>query len=333
MSNQNRDIDFQGYDEGSTGSRWGRILDAFTGLKLVKFLSHPTLGGLWGFGLANDTPLCAVDVSKGEVRLKKGTNIASAATISPAVGDGQVFHVTGVTPINTITARYSGDVIHLIADGAWSLTAAGNVKAGAGARAVNEMVTLVCDGTNWYEQRGAASTGVAIAESQVTNLVADLASKLNFADCSGARVPDAVKAANTFNGGANAVLTVTAKTAGAAGNSISLSFVDPGAPGAVLGVVVTDTVIVVNLATDGASALTADADTVRAAILAEPAAAALIDIDANVPPNGTGVMGALPDVALIGGLDLVPLTPARFYIDTANDDFYYSNLAAWVKVV
>src|SRR5512146_1523690 len=142
MSNQTRDIDFQGYDEGNGGTRWARVKDAFTTLTLVKVISNALKGGFWGFGLGNDAPLCAVDVSKGEVRLKKGANIASAATIALAVGDGQEFHVTGVVAIDTITPRFSGDRITFIADGAWSLTAAGNIKAGGGARAVNEAVLL-----------------------------------------------------------------------------------------------------------------------------------------------------------------------------------------------
>ena len=55
-----------------------------------------------------------------------GPTLASAATIAPTA---LITHVTGVAAIATITPPYPEftGVIFLIADGAWSWTAAGNI--------------------------------------------------------------------------------------------------------------------------------------------------------------------------------------------------------------
>lgn len=98
-------------------------------------------------------------------------------------------------------------------------------------------------------------------------------------------------------------ITYTAKVVDAAeadGNLISVAHVDPSALNAVLSVVVTGTAIVVNLATDGAGAITTDVDAIEAAILASPAAAALV----TAVQIGTGTELAI-DVAatfLAGGV-------------------------------
>lgn len=86
-----------------------------------------------------------------------GGAIASASTIVldslAAGGGGNTFHVTGTTTINTITGRGTGDVVTLIADGAWALGNAGNVKAAAAAMTVDRGVRLVWDAATsfWYE--------------------------------------------------------------------------------------------------------------------------------------------------------------------------------------
>lgn len=86
-------------------------------------------------------------------------------------------------------------------------------------------------------------------------------------------------------------LTFEADVAGSAGNDISITYVG----GAVLGVVVTGSAIVVTLET-GVS----DADAVKAAIEAVPAAASLVNI--TVTGTGTDVQVAAPIAHLSGGL-------------------------------
>lgn len=119
--------------------------------------------GLCAFG-NNTGPTALVDVSAGEVRYKVGSNIASASTISPAVGAGNVFHVTGTTTINTITARSigAGDWLTLIADGAWAFGTSGNIKATKSTMVANDAVTLFYDGTNWYQVNGPGSAVIPL---------------------------------------------------------------------------------------------------------------------------------------------------------------------------
>lgn len=59
-----------------------------------------------------------------------GATLASAATIAPV---SLITHVTGVASIATITPPYAEftGVIFLIADGAWTWTAAGNITVAA----------------------------------------------------------------------------------------------------------------------------------------------------------------------------------------------------------
>lgn len=77
--------------------------------------------------------------------------IASASTIAPTV---PVVHVSGTTPINTITVPTSWGRVGLIADGAWTWTAAGNI-ATAGAAVAGVIHNFYYDDTllKWYPER------------------------------------------------------------------------------------------------------------------------------------------------------------------------------------
>ena len=86
-------------------------------------------------------------------------------------------------------------------------------------------------------------------------------------------------------GASNAVVAFEAVAAGVGGNSITVAFVSPGSGTQTLNVVVTGKAIVVNLGY-AASAITSTANDVIAAILASPAAAALVTCDSGA---GTGV--------------------------------------------
>lgn len=74
--------------------------------------------------------------------------VASAATITPPAAD--VFKVSGVAAIATITPSYPGRTITLIFNSTASLTTGGNIKNGTFAGALDKTVTLICDGTSWY---------------------------------------------------------------------------------------------------------------------------------------------------------------------------------------
>lgn len=94
-------------------------------------------------------------------------------------------------------------------------------------------------------------------------------------------------------------LTYTAKRAGADGDLISVIHIDPTANDAELAVTVDGTAITVSLATGVAGAITSTAAEVKAAILASPAASALVTCEDE--GAGTGVVNALAVAFLATG--------------------------------
>jgi hypothetical protein len=102
--------------------------------------------------------------------------------------------------------------------------------------------------------------------------------------------------------GANNDMTFTADTAGVGGNSITVRYVDPAAISQSLGVVVAGSAITVNLATDGAGAITSTAAQVKTAIEASGPAAALVDVANAGGDSGAGVVTAMAVTPLAGGV-------------------------------
>jgi hypothetical protein len=83
-----------------------------------------------------------------------GAAVASAATLP--VPTGNVFHVTGTTNITggiTSTNLGTGVQITLIFDGILTVSSGGNliIVGGTFATTANDTLTLVYDGTNWFE--------------------------------------------------------------------------------------------------------------------------------------------------------------------------------------
>lgn len=81
-----------------------------------------------------------------------GASVASAAALP--LPTGRVFHVTGTTNVTSITSTNfgAGVVITLIFDGVLTFTDGNNLKlAGNFTTAADSTITLVYDGTNWYE--------------------------------------------------------------------------------------------------------------------------------------------------------------------------------------
>ena len=97
---------------------------------------------------------------------------------------------------------------------------------------------------------------------------------------------------------ADADLVITARSRHIGSDKISVTLVNPAAPSAALGVVVTGREIVVNLATSTASAITSTAVQVKAAIDALPAAAALVSV--ALETAGAGVVEAIAKTTLDG---------------------------------
>lgn len=80
-------------------------------------------------------------------------NVASATTT--ALGEGNLFHITGtttITTLNTCNAANNGRDLTLIFDGILTFTDGNNLKlAGNFVTTADDVIQLSCDGTNWYE--------------------------------------------------------------------------------------------------------------------------------------------------------------------------------------
>lgn len=114
----------------------------------------------------------------------------------------------------------------------------------------------------------------------------------------------AVKASlTTALAGANNDLAFLARSAGVAGNAITVEYVDPAANDAVLAVSVVGTAITVDLATDNAGVITSTAAQVLAALLASAPAMALISAALAPSNSGAGIVTALAATPLANGSD------------------------------
>lgn len=102
--------------------------------------------------------------------------------------------------------------------------------------------------------------------------------------------------------GTNNDLTFTAARAGAEGNNISITYIDPGAT-ASLSVVVTGTDIVVNLGY-AAGAITTTANLIKSAIASSVPASNLVTVADKAGNDGTGLVTAMTIKHLAGGADL-----------------------------
>lgn len=87
---------------------------------------------------------------EGNVGLQMPT-VASAATVT-LPGD-PVITISGTTTITSITASWAGRRVTLIFSGALTFTDGSNLKLnGNFVTTADDTITLVCDGTNWFEQ-------------------------------------------------------------------------------------------------------------------------------------------------------------------------------------
>lgn len=97
----------------------------------------------------------------------------------------------------------------------------------------------------------------------------------------------------------NADLTFTAVNPTFGGPYPTIAYVDPGAPGAALSVVVVGLAITVNLATDGGSVITTTAEEIQAAVNANGDALELVFVTLAPGNDGTGIVIALALTTLV----------------------------------
>jgi hypothetical protein len=146
----------------------------------------------------------------------------------------------------------------------------------------------------------------------------------------GAGVPDdtATATLSTALTGDNNDLDYTSVLVGAAGNTITIEYVDPEAADAVLAVSVVETAITFHLATDELLAITTTADDIKTALLASVEASALVTAADKAANDGSGVVTALEATALADGADAAGQTVAgcgSLYSDTTNGDLYINS--------
>lgn len=86
------------------------------------------------------------------VKLAKGADVASVAGAITLGDDGNYFDITGTNAITSITAKTAGTQVVLQFDSTASLVDGSNLKLnGNFTGAAEAQITLVSDGTNWFE--------------------------------------------------------------------------------------------------------------------------------------------------------------------------------------
>lgn len=113
------------------------------------------------FGGGSDTAIkrfsagvVATTDASGAIRGLQGGGAAVASAAALPLPTGNVFHVTGTTNVTSITSTNfaSGVCITLIFDGVLTVTDGSNLKlAGNFVTTADDTITLIYDGTNWYE--------------------------------------------------------------------------------------------------------------------------------------------------------------------------------------
>ena len=82
----------------------------------------------------------------------KGADVASAAGNIALGDDGNYFDITGTDAITSITIKQAGTVVTLQFDSTASLVDGGNLKLNGNFQgAAESQITLISDGTNWFE--------------------------------------------------------------------------------------------------------------------------------------------------------------------------------------
>lgn len=129
-----------------------------TGLRLAASCTV-NWGGSRDIGALSATVMKIGDGGAG-IRAIFGGGAAVASAAALPVPTGRVFHVTGTTNITSITSTnfQAGVAITMIFDGVLTVTDGGNLKlAGNFVTAADSTLSLVFDGTNWFETSRSAN--------------------------------------------------------------------------------------------------------------------------------------------------------------------------------
>lgn len=271
---------------------------------------------------AGDLPP-AVRQPLGDLSLPLASALAASVLINPAGANNDVLYTANVAGSqgNQLSVQYIDpglpsqalrvDVferhairVHLATNAAGAITStAAQVIAAVNAHWFAGHLVTAADGPG---SSGAAAV-TAVAETHLAG---------------GADMDATHAALTTALAGDDNDIVWRAVVGGAAGNDITIAYVNPAGNDKPLGVVVANNAITVNLATGPAGAITSTAADIIAKMASTPTAAALVT-GANAAANdGTGVVTAMAATALTGGADLMalygPFESARFTQDNGN---------------
>lgn len=143
-------VSFTGNSAGSgIGSALARLVTGT--LRCFAASNHTNPGVVFSYQTASDAANNVV-IDVGARIAGWGGAVASAASLTLPY-DWTVFSITGTTNITSITAAGStGRTVTLIFAGILTFTDGGNLKlAGNFVTTADDVITLTCDGTNWYE--------------------------------------------------------------------------------------------------------------------------------------------------------------------------------------
>lgn len=111
----------------------------------------PVQGDIWADTTNNLIKLYDGSVWVAMQRIAKGADVASATTTTLGT-DGNFFDITGTTGITSIAAMTAGLIVFLQFDGVVTVTDGSNLKLnGNFTSAAGDSLTLISDGTNWWE--------------------------------------------------------------------------------------------------------------------------------------------------------------------------------------
>lgn len=112
---------------------------ALIALSQISFSTAVTMTGVW-------------TQSGAIMKWSKGADVASSAGTITLGDDGNFFDITGTSAITSITAKSAGTIVFLQFDSTASLVDGSNlILNGNFSGAAESTITLISDGTNWYE--------------------------------------------------------------------------------------------------------------------------------------------------------------------------------------
>lgn len=190
--------------------------------------------------------------------------------------------------------------------GEYSITTCGSGDRPFGVAEADVTTAQLTQDTNSVERRVDVIRKPAIARVVPGATISGPGLQLQ-SDSLGRAIPLGAATAATLNTGvvgSNNAITFTARAAGAGGNAVTVTFVDPGGTTAALSVDVAENGhdITVSLAR-ASSALSSTAQNIMDAIEANGDANTLVSVVDQSTSNGTGIAAAVTKTALAGGTD------------------------------